>query len=620
MHENSEHIRNRMLQTAARIWGYPEADAATDFDPLVSLLLTVNAAELERLSHEIQQSRSRVMERMVQLMAPDVLTGPLPASGIMLALSAGEEVLLNESEQFFYSKRTTAGTEGEPAKNKDLFFTPAGNFHLNKCAVTCLATGNKLFRYTDAVTKELVAYTAAQAALEPNTLWIAVDQPQVSLHKTQLYFQIRNEVNKPVFYSQLARGSWSINGAPLVAVRGYNEEDRAAAGLVEHLLRQEGVAPQVLQQTRQLYAHCFITLFDYEHITVLVEPGVPEALLKAFTPQQLQAVSAKPVRWVKLVFPENISSEMLEDVNCYANCMPVVNRRLHDITYRLQEMANLVPLTTEDQFFDLAEITDEEGHLLHLRDPAKEKGNGIEVLFRNGGAGRFDERDATAVLKHLVQLLRDEGAAFARLGRDLIAEETRQLQQVITKLEQMLAQKQVKGGSVPYLVIKKQKEATARHLFIRYWSTAGEAGNDIKAGTPLQPYKTGAVSHTHLCLLTGTHGGKDRFTKEDSVIAYKHAVLSKDRIMSREDIRLHCLRYIGKGVKGIQVEKGVMIAADATRGFLKTVDVTIVLERKAYLDAAEKNELDFWKEQLALQLAEKSMAFMPFRIYIKEAA
>lgn len=621
MHENSEHIKARMLQTAARIWGYPEADAATDFDPLVSLLLAVNAAEFERLSHEIHQSRTRVLEKMVQLMAPEVLTGPLPASGILYALSTEAQTEIREWDQFFYSRRISNAAENAAPNSRDLFFTPAGRFKLNKCAVQYIATGNKLFRYTDALSKELMAYAQPQQALQPNTLWLGIDQPAVSLDGTQFYFQIRNEVNKPAFYSQLPKAVWSINGNTLQTQKGYNTaEEEDMPGLVEQVLQQTGPAVRYLREVRHLYTHCFVSLTDAEKHTVMAQPAVPEALKSRFAPQHWQAMEARPVKWVKVVFPENISSEMLEDVACFTNCMPVVNRRLHDVTYRLQEMANLLPLTTDAQFFDVAEITDEHGRPLHLRTTADEAWQETDVLFRSGGAGRFDDRDASAALQHLVQLLRDESAAFSGLGRDLIAEEIRQLKQVIAKLEQLLSQKQTPAERVPYLVIRKGSKADTRHLFVKYWSTDGTLGNDIKAGTPLQPYKTGAVNHAHICLLTNMHGGKDRLTQTDSVIAYKQAVLSKDRIMSREDIRLYCLGYIGKGVKRISVEKGVMVAADTTRGFVKTIDVTIVLERKAWLDALEKDELGFWKEHLSARLAEKSMAFMPFRIFIEEAA
>lgn len=618
MHENSEHIRNRMLHAAARIWGYSETDAAADFDPLVSLLLSVNAAELERLSNEIHHSRTRIMERMVQLMAPDVLTGPVPASAVLYALSTEPQIQLPASEQFFYTHRVPAVADGEVARNKELFFTPAGDFHLNKCAVSYMVTGNKLFRYTDAMNKELVAYTQGQAKLSAGTLWVGVDQPLVSLHRTQFYFQIRNEVNRNIFYKQLPLSRWSINGQPLTVTSGYNTCKEEL--IVSRILQQEGVAELILKQVRMLYNHCFVSLSDESAFTAGEMPAMPSELKEAFAAVHWQALEARPVRWLKIEFPENISSEMLEDVNCFSNCIPVVNRRLHDITYRLQDMANILPLVTDDQFLDIASVTDDYGCQLHIRDTSNEVQRDIDVLFRSGGAGRFDERDAASFLQNLIQLLRDESAAFSRLGRDLIAEEARQLQQVITKLEQLLAQKQIPGEKVPYLVIRKAKQSEARHLFVKYWSTNGAAGNDVKAGTPLQPYKSGAINHAHVCLLTNTHGGRDRLTQADSVIAYKKAVLSKDRIMSREDIRLYCQGYFGGRAKSILVDKGVMIAADISKGFIKTIDVKIMLEKKAWLDALDKHELEHWKEQLALELAERSMAFMPFRIFIEDAA
>lgn len=622
MHESSEHIRNRMLQTAARIWGYPEADGGAHFDPLVSLLLSVNAAELERLSNEIHHSRTRVLERIVQLMAPDVLTGPQPASAILYALSTDDHVQVNSYEQFFCTRRMPASAESGNPKNKEIFFTPAGTYHLNKCSVCYIATGNKLFKYTDTITKELLAYTLPGASLEPNTLWLAIDQPSVSLHKTQFFFQIRNEVNKAVFYNQLPGSSWSINGQPLLSTPGYNSTDpglSSAGSEVSRLLQQKGPADRILQQVNLLYQHCFQTLSDEEGNT-LQQLSLPASFQTAFNAPTLQTLAARELRWIKVVFPENISNQVLEDVSCFANCIPIVNRRLHDLTYRLKDLVNMIPLASGDQFFDVGEVTDEHGRLLHTRSEDQSATSGLQVLFRSGGAARFDERDAAAMIRNLLQLLRDEGAAFASMGRDLVAEEIRQLQQHINKLEQLLLQQRIAPGNTPYLMVRRKTESDAQHLFIKYWSTNGAYGNDLKAGTPLLPYRTGSLNHSGICLLTNSHGGKDTLTQADSAIAYRQAVLSKNRVMSREDIRLFCISYLGHRVKNISVEKGVMVAPDTVKGFAKTIDVIIEIPKKEYIDAIEKNEINFWKEQLSMQLSERSMAFTPFRIFIKEAA
>src|SRR2546423_14597202 len=88
MEESRHHIKTRMLKNAARSWGYPETEAENNFDPLVAMLLASCSTELEKISGEIHASRARVLERLVQLLSPDVLTGALPAHGIACALPA----------------------------------------------------------------------------------------------------------------------------------------------------------------------------------------------------------------------------------------------------------------------------------------------------------------------------------------------------------------------------------------------------------------------------------------------------------------------------------------------------------------------------------------------------
>jgi hypothetical protein len=106
----------------------------------------------------------------------------------------------------------------------------------------------------------------------------------------------------------------------------------------------------------------------------------------------------------------------------------------------------------------------------------------------------------------------------------------------------------------------------------------------------------------------------------ESITAYKSALLSRDRLVSMEDIKLFCQLQLGKNAQKVKVEKGVMVAQQVSHGFARTIDVRIVLSRKDYLDAQEKNQLTYWKEDLVLQLSKKSAGLTPFRVFIEEAA
>lgn len=617
MNESREHIRNRMLQNAAKIWGYSETEDASNFDPLVGLLLSVNATEMERLSNEIYHSRNRVMERIVQLLAPDVLTAPHLASAILNANTLEDVATLSPKEQFYITQNIQTGEEA--FKNRDIFFTPTDAFTINRCNVKYAVTGNKIYRYNGGITKEVVAIAREGAALPNATIWIAVDKPDINLANTQFYFQYRSEVNKDVFYKQLKNTAWSCNGKSINTQAGYNSIANADADwFAEQIIEQKNSATaKYMRLVNELYEENFITIREQN---LHGQNQLPPEIRASFE-EGIKNIDQEDLRWIKISFAESITNTMLEDVSIFSNCFPVVNRKLHNITYRIQEMTNVIPLLTgNDQFFDIAEITDENGRPLHIRDNNEDEHNKMSILMRNGGAGRFDERDATVVIENLVQLLRDESASFSKSGKDLIAQEVKTLQQSITKVENMVGNAHHQTSFTPYLMVRNQKYAHSKYLYIQYWSTNGFDANGLRPGTRFQPYKTGSINHSSVMLLTSTQGGKNRLSQSDSVLAYKYALLSKDRVMSTEDIHLYCRMFVGKIMRNISVKKGFMISAETTKGFMKTIDVFITINRKDYLELQEKNEVEGMQKTLALQLAKRSMAFIPFRVFINEEA
>src|SRR5688572_1947610 len=140
MQEKKEYIKSRMLKNAARAWGYPETESEINFDPLVSMLLSACSVELEKISGEIESSRARILERMVQLLSPDAFTGALTAHAVATATPLEKKAELAEKTQFYFS-----GKDDDPS-SKDVFFTPTASFPLTRAAIKFMATGSRLFR------------------------------------------------------------------------------------------------------------------------------------------------------------------------------------------------------------------------------------------------------------------------------------------------------------------------------------------------------------------------------------------------------------------------------------------------------------------------------------------
>src|SRR5215210_3204488 len=123
MQEKKEYIKTRMLKNAARAWGYPETESEINFDPLVSMLLSACSIELEKISGEIEASRARVLERMVQLLSPDAFAGALPAHAVATGTPIESKSELPENTQVYIATKLQTGSESGEQESKDIFFT-----------------------------------------------------------------------------------------------------------------------------------------------------------------------------------------------------------------------------------------------------------------------------------------------------------------------------------------------------------------------------------------------------------------------------------------------------------------------------------------------------------------
>lgn len=613
-----------MLKNASRAWGYTETEAENNFDPLVSMLLTACSAELEKISGEIQASRARVLERLVQLLSPDALTGALPAHAIGCATPIDNNFELAEEMQFYTTRKLAANKENEDPVTKDVFFSPTSCFRLNKGTIRFMAVGDTMYRISDHINKEIIARAESGKELPACSLWLALDEPGESLQNSLFYFDFRNEVDKPLFYQQLPKATWYWNDQAMTHAPGYGHLSISGEQLdLEAVLnRDDDVSTKVKKHVNAFYKSCFITLEDEFDLAASKDNEMlASEIADVFSTRNLKSLQKHQLRWICIDFPQTIGNKLLQDVVCVINCFPVINRKLEELTFRLQEIINIIPLQTEDVFLDLVEVSNDEGKLLNVRT-FQHTGNeeSFSLMLRNGGVGRFDERDAGSIVSYLLQLLRDESAAFSTLGTDFMSNEMKQLQQIINKLEQRLFSRQLRREHTPYLVIRNNTSNQRQNMFIRFWSTGGVEANNLKAGTLLRLYKGTGVQYGQITLVSTTVGGRDKLGTAESVFAYKSALLSRDRLITSEDIKAFCNYQLGERVKGIDVQKGIMIHPDQRQGFMKTVDVVIDINRKAYDEMIEKGEVDFWTENLRLLLEEKSVSLLPYRVFIHQAS
>ena len=100
-----ERIKDRMLKTTARLWGVPENEIETNFDPLILLMIDACSSEFEKLGYNISASQTRLLDKLADLILPEALLGPRPSSCIMRATPLEATAKLASETQFLTTQR-----------------------------------------------------------------------------------------------------------------------------------------------------------------------------------------------------------------------------------------------------------------------------------------------------------------------------------------------------------------------------------------------------------------------------------------------------------------------------------------------------------------------------------
>jgi hypothetical protein len=116
--------------------------------------------------------------------------------------------------------------------------------------------------------------------------------------------------------------------------------------------------------------------------------------------------------------------------------------------------------------------------------------------------------------------------------------------------------------------------------------------------------------------LSNTQGGKDRLNIDEKINLYRYHLLSRNRVVTPEDIKALCRYVLGKEAREVAILKGVTVKPGTTEGYSRTMDIKILLAKPAEHYAA--GNLVYLKDELLTQLQEHSANNYPYRIFMNE--
>ena len=589
-----EAIRSEMIREVARIWNYDESEMAVEsFDPLVGLLLGAFATGIEGLHHELQNSRSRIVQRLAQLLTPDVMTGPQPAHAVMRTHVIDPTFEVLPTHPFSCS-----------VGGKEIQFSAAGTFPLVNAKIRTVVVQNKIKEYSPSVKESFM-----NQILPGNQCWVGltVDADLDSFDNLLLFFDWRNDPLRSAHLEQVADTRLYMNGTEIRAVPGLPENERPDDGTLSGRMHEH---------VRRYYGRHFLSVSSVSKKTGKAislsdcRQKCPPELSSGLTAEESIKFFSTELVWLKLQFPESLSDDVTYRTQLEVNAFPVLNRKLCVDTHDLKPLFNVFPVRVEAQetFLEMVSVDTNSGQ--HISEAQQITRDGQhQYVLRQGGITRFDERDGYDIVSYLVTLLRDESAMFMALGRSELESEVDEIRKRLEKINIAIGE----GSEQNTFLTVKTTEKTGR-LTVKFWSTKGDLANRIPFGTKLSKDRSQIVfSDEESVLLTTSTGGKQRLKPDENLPAFRQALLTRGRVVTVEDIKAVCFAELGDKLSGVSVSKGLSTGAAKTQGLVRTIDVRL------RPNPAKPVPTDHWDEychRLKHLIEQQSFAIMPYRVML----
>jgi Type VI secretion system, TssF len=598
-HFSKENTRNRLLKRAAELWGLDDS-ALDSFDPLVRLLLEACSVEFEKLGRDIQATETRLMERLAQILCPDVANLPQPASAIATFRPVeARAVVLPETALVFQKSGANKINEAN-----EFYFSPAVKTTVLNASVRVLVNPNTIYQIENGNQRTVFAEASTAVSAGERWLWIGVEinQSVKDIQGLMFFFDWALDTHRATYCEFLPLAHWSLANKTIETYAGRSNDSMTDTEL-----------SIVENQVMSLWDKHFVsvkntTLIDANYTPTSLYPSELEA---RFGWQPLQTLQQQ-LHWFKVEFPQSFPMEAFESLTVALNAVPVLNRRLHKLNYRLQQGINSVPLLSDEAFLAVQTVWNQSNQKYTDSEEAQELGkNNRSFTLRQQGVGRFDARQATELLYYVTETIRDERMAFSAIGEEFLSALIRELSQNLAKLEQKLGtQKTTQTTSKPFLMVRTDQKTD--NVFVSFWTTLAEQANLILAGSKLKAYSGSDLNNNELFLLTRPFGGRPRLNGSEYVAQLKKNLLTHNRLVTLEDIRVFCLAELGNKVQKVEIKRHFMMNSIPNKGIMRCLQVLLVPQNTQI-------DIQSWQyicDSLKTQIETNSTAHLPVQVLL----
>ena len=581
-------IKERLLDRALDLWGIEDE---RQLDPVVDLLLEAVAFESFQLEETLARADAALLGRLSRLLIPQKWMLPRPAHGLLsVHPKSGEHLMELSPHDHFSVNRVVQGVKSPP-----LFFTTLYATQLLDAQIRYRLWGTQLEElgrrrcYTEQAFAE-------EDRLGDHTLYLGIQIAEENLvHTDRLRLAILPERGELLpFLSEIQ--AFDACEHPLVIQAQNIPEDSYEGHYVQDL--KEHYCHYLYEiELQESKASCSLTsLF----------PKLKEEL------HELHEVASQ-LYWIRLEFPAVFTLDDMASMGVHLNTVPVINRRLIRKLHSLEREGRILSLSTSDQghFLSIESLEDNLGKVYIPRERSYEAGAlGVYSLYF-GDLERFDASDAQRQLRRVLQLVREEGNAFSAVDNSSFASVLKELQDRLTTLEKTVGKMQSESGPSKAFLMT-MPEAEAEHLALSYWESTGGLANGLSPQDIIQSLEPDKFDSASIRLRTKTKGGRAAET-EDMLIAHlRYGLLSKERIVTREDVKSYLKHRLGITLKQVDLRDGVTISQESNKGLVRCTDVFLELVKQGTeLNEEEQAHLS---SRLETELKERSVAHTTYKV------
>ncbi|WP_278022202.1 type VI secretion system baseplate subunit TssF [Flavobacterium ginsengisoli] len=223
------------------------------------MMLNALSYELEKVAHELEDSKTRIVERVLEIMFPEVVSGAKPARAVAHAFPTENNRKTSLQNQMLVKRRLHNIYNPLEPIIKEIVLSPTLEVKLAPCNIAYIAYERNMFKISNLFYKDAVKDYKHTLPAGEIVLGIELNDENVELEDLMLYIDIKNTHQKEMFHYYLKQVKCFYDNIEIKVEEGYNVPLNSLD--IENIInRNYSHLNEIMQEINEYYFDNFYTL------------------------------------------------------------------------------------------------------------------------------------------------------------------------------------------------------------------------------------------------------------------------------------------------------------------------------------------------------------------------